>query len=75
MYIYIYTYIYIYIYILDSTLQNSSEDQLLTILLYVSEKFALDVNKDIIRLTMSYLEASFFSFYLLLFLYVQQGLL
>ena len=32
----------------DCTLQNSSEDQLLTVLLYGSEKFALSVNKEII---------------------------
>ena len=36
-------------------LQNSSEDQLLTVLLYGSEKFALKVNKEIIRLTNGYL--------------------
>ena len=29
----------------DSTLQNSSEDQLLTVLLYGFERFALNVNK------------------------------
>ena len=46
------------VYKLDSTLQNSSEDQLLTVLLYGSEKFALNVNKEIIRLTISYLKAS-----------------
>ena len=45
------------IYRLDSTLQNSSEDQLLTILLYGCEKFALNVNKEILRLTISYLKA------------------
>ena len=33
------------VYKLDSTLQNSSEDQLLTVLLYGSEKIALDLNK------------------------------
>ena len=43
---------------LDSTLQNFSEDQLLTVLLYVSDKFALNVNKEIIQLTISYLKAS-----------------
>ena len=42
----------------DSTLQNSSEDQLLTVLLYGSEKYALNVNKEILRLTISYLKAS-----------------
>ena len=46
------------LYKLDSTLQNSSEDQLLTVPLYVSEKFALNVNKEMIRLTISYLKAS-----------------
>ena len=46
------------LYKLDSTLQNSSEDQLLTVLLYGSEKFALNVNKEIIRLTISYLKAT-----------------
>ena len=38
-------------YKLDSTLKNSSEDQSLTVLLYGSQKFALNVNKEIIRLT------------------------
>ena len=46
------------IYKLDSTLQNSSEGQLLTVFLYGSEKFALNINKKIIRLTISYLKAS-----------------
>ena len=46
------------VYKLDSTLQNSSEDQLLTVLLYGSEKYALNVNKEILRLTISYLKAS-----------------
>ena len=46
------------VYKLDSTLQNSSEDQLLTVLLYGFEKFALNVNKEIVRLTVSYLKAS-----------------
>ena len=43
---------------LDSTLQNHSEDQLLTVLLHSSEKFALNVNKEIIRLINSYLKGS-----------------
>ena len=30
----------------DSALQNSSEDQLLTVLLYGSEKYASNVNKE-----------------------------
>ena len=43
----------------DSILQNSSEDQLLiTVLLYVSEKFASNINKEIIRLTINFLKAS-----------------
>ena len=42
----------------DSTLQNSSEDQLLTVLLYGCEKYASNVNKEILRLTISYLKAS-----------------
>ena len=42
----------------DSTLQNSSEDQLVTVLLYGSEKYASNVNKEIIRLAISYLKAS-----------------
>ena len=46
------------VYKLDTTLQNSSEDQLLTVLLYGSEKFAIKVNKEIIRLTISYLKSS-----------------
>ena len=70
------------IYKLDSTLQNSSQDQLLTVLLYGSERFPLNVNKKIIRLTINYWKASerffqllfwpkmfiyFFSFYLFLY--------
>ena len=35
------------VYRLDSTLQNSSEDPLLIVLLYGSEKFTLNVNKEI----------------------------
>ena len=46
------------VYKLDSTHQSSSEDQLLTVLLYGSEKYALNVNKEIIRLTISFLKAS-----------------
>ena len=46
------------VYKLDSTLHNSSEDQLRTVLLYGSEKFDLTVNIEIIRLTVSYLKAS-----------------
>ena len=42
------------VYRLDSTLQNSSEGQLLTVLSHASEIFALNVNKDIISLTISY---------------------
>ena len=37
----------------DSTLQNSSEE----VLLYCSEKYASNINKDILRLTISYLKA------------------
>ena len=70
------------IYKLDSTLQNSSEDQLLTFLLYGSEKFALNVNKEIIRLTISYFRASehfvqrlfwpttFVFFYIYMYIYI-----
>ena len=43
------------VYELDSTHQNSSEGQLLTALLYGSEKFALNVKKGIIKLTISFL--------------------
>ena len=43
---------------LDSTLQNSLEDHLLTVLSYRSEKLALNVNKDIMRLAISFLKAS-----------------
>ena len=46
------------VYKLDSTLPNSLEDQLLTVLWYGSEKYALNVNKEIIRLTISFLKAS-----------------
>ena len=42
----------------SSTLQNSSEDHLLTVLLYGSEKYALNVDKEIIRLTINFLKAS-----------------
>ena len=51
------------VYKLDSTLQNSSEDQLLRDLLYGSKKFVLNVNKEIIRLTISYLKVSYLLFY------------
>ena len=37
----------------DSTLQNSSEE----VLLYCSEKYASNINKEILRLTISYLKA------------------
>ena len=42
----------------DSALQNSSEDQLPTVLLYGSEKYASNVNKENLRLTISYLKVS-----------------
>ena len=42
----------------DSTLQSSSEDQLLIVLLYGSEKSALNVNKQIIGLIVNFLKAS-----------------
>ena len=45
-------------YKLDSNFQNSSEDQLLTVLLYGSDKYALNVNKEILRPTISHLKAS-----------------
>ena len=46
------------LYKLDSTLQNFSEDQLLTVFCMVlSEKFDLNAIKEIIRLTISYLKA------------------
>ena len=37
----------------DSTIQNSSEDQLKTVLLYGSEKCASNVNKEILRLPLA----------------------
>ena len=37
----------------DSTLQNSSEE----VLLYCSEKYASNINKEILRLTISFLKA------------------
>ena len=46
------------LYKLDFTLIESSEDQVLTVILYGSEKFALNVNKEIVRLTISYLKDS-----------------
>ena len=42
----------------DSTLHNSSEEQLLTVLLDDSEKYPSNVNKEILKLTISYLKAS-----------------
>ena len=42
----------------DSTLQNSSEDQLLRVLLNGSKKYGSNVNKEILRLTISYLKPS-----------------
>ena len=57
------------IYKLDSTLQNFSEDQLLTVLLYDSKKIVLNVNKEIVRLTISYLKA-FQQLYLFIFLLI-----
>ena len=46
------------LYKLDFTLIESSEDQVLTVIFYGSEKFALNVNKEIVRLTISYLKDS-----------------
>ena len=46
------------VYKLNSIFQNSSEDQLLAVLLYGSKKYALNVNKEILRLTITYLKAS-----------------
>ena len=46
------------VYKLDSTLHNSSEDQFLILLLHGSEKFAVNVKKEIVRLAISYLKAS-----------------
>ena len=46
------------VYKLDSALQNSSENQLLMVLLHFTEKFALSVNKETIRLTINFLKAS-----------------
>ena len=42
----------------DSTLQNFSEDQLLTALLCGSEKYTSNINKEILRLTNRHLNAS-----------------
>ena len=46
------------VYKLDSTPQNSSEDQLLTVIFYGSEKYALNVNKEVLRLTIRYVKSS-----------------
>ena len=46
------------VYKLNSIFQNSSEDQLLAVLLYGSKKYALNVNKEILRLIITYLKAS-----------------
>ena len=51
------------VYNLDSTLENFSEDQLLTVLLYGFEKFALIATEEIIRLTISYLFKSLKAFF------------
>ena len=46
------------LYKLDSTLQNSSKNQLLIFVLYGSEKFALNDNKEIVSLIINFLKAS-----------------
>ena len=44
------------VYNLDETLRNYDDDHLIHILLYGSEKFNFDLNKDIIKLTICYLK-------------------
>ena len=46
------------VYKLDSALENSSEDQLVTVLLCGSKKYTLNVNKEVTGLTISYSKAS-----------------
>ena len=43
-------------YNLDQTLRNYDDDHLIHILLYGSEKFNFNLNKDIIKLTICYLK-------------------
>ena len=43
-------------YNLDQTLPNYDDDHLIHILVYGSEKFSFNLNKDIIKLTMCYLK-------------------
>ena len=45
-------------YNLDLTLQNSSEDRLITVLLYGFKRFALYVDKDMVILTFRFLKVS-----------------
>ena len=44
------------VYNLDQTLRNYDDDHLIHILLYGSEKFNFNLNKDIIKLTICYLK-------------------
>ena len=44
------------VYNLDQTLQNYDDDDLIHILLYDSEKFNFNLNKDIIKLIICYLK-------------------
>ena len=44
------------VYNLDQTLRNYGDDHLIHILLYGSEKFNFNLNKDIIKLTICYLK-------------------
>ena len=44
------------VYNLDQTLRNYGDDHLIHILLYGSEKFTFNLNKEIIKLTICYLK-------------------
>ena len=44
------------VYNLDQTLRNYDDDHLIQILLYDSEKFNFNLNKEIIKLTICYLK-------------------
>ena len=46
------------VYNLDQTLRNYDDDHLIHILLYDSEKFSFNLNKEIIKLTICYLNVS-----------------
>ena len=46
------------IYIINQSLKNFSEEQLVNVLLFSSEKFTLDTNANILRRTIEFLKAN-----------------